>query len=146
MGFWGRTAWVAYALFALSLVGIPVASAMDDLSKPRIVASEIVPVSHTPLHSDNLDYLLQIRARVSDGSVVLIRDRATGVVLPVKSTDYVLMRRARSWLIWQSSRSPSERQQMMDGLRTELSDLQQRSLELLDRAIRRIQEQRGGSP
>jgi hypothetical protein len=146
MRFWGRTAWVASALFAMSLVGIPVASAMDDLFKPRILASEIVPDSDTPLHSDNLDYLLRIRERVSDGSVVLIRDRATGVVLPVKSTDYVLMRRARTWLIWQSSRSPSERQQMMDGLRNELADLQQRSLGWLDKAIGRIQEKRRGSP
>lgn len=143
MRFWGRTAWVAYALLATSLVDIPVASAMDDLSKPRLLASETAPASGAPLHSDKLDYLVRLREHVSDGSVVLIKDSATGVVFPVKSENYVLMRRAR-FSLW--SRSPWERQHMMDGLRAELADLQQRGLGWLDRAIEQIKEKRGGSP
>ena len=138
MRFWGQVAWF---LLAISLAGITARA--GDWSRAPIQKQEVAPDDTGSIAEDNWHYLLRIRRHVEDGSVVLIRDQASGIVVPVKSDTYQAMRHARILL---TSRTPREARRRFDRLPTEVAELQQRDLAWIDKAIRKLRENRRGPP
>jgi hypothetical protein len=137
-----RAACFLSALMVATGLGVAAAKAVDDLRSRDAQPRRIAHGGELQTLADRLGYLFRLRQHVSDGSVVLIADRVTGAMLPLKSANYLRM---KSVQIRISSGSPRETRRMLADLRDNLADLQRQNLEWIDRAIRQLQQNSRGA-
>lgn len=84
---------------------------------------------------DALAYYTRLRQRIMQGAIIVVPEKDSGTMMPVKYGVYARMRRMRIIL---ESRSPRESATRQVQLRNELADMQTRSVRWVDQQIQTL--------